>query len=289
MSAKYEFQQLGRGMPGLRGTDHIGITVPNLEQATDFFVNVIGCEQVYDQGPFRAADDWMATHLNVHPRAVMRKLRFFRCFNGSNYEVFEYESPDQVATAPRNSDVGGHHLALYVDDPTLATTAYGGTNRLGTTNFCERSCTSSSQCPLLYTFCSNSRCTDDFCGNASTGAGLFAGCDAGGTNDGTCYPEPNAAGTGVGFGLCFQDGTAANGAACNVGSSRADDPAETCMAGSLCPLIALFATPQCQQACNPSAGNAGCPWATPCVEAFADFPAPFGIGPDRFLGICEPP
>ena len=46
----------------------------------------------------------------------MRKLRFFRCFNGSNYEVFEYESPDQAASAPRNSDVGGHHLALYVDD-----------------------------------------------------------------------------------------------------------------------------------------------------------------------------
>lgn len=32
------------GIPGLRGTDHIGFTVPDLEQAVDFFVNVIGCE-----------------------------------------------------------------------------------------------------------------------------------------------------------------------------------------------------------------------------------------------------
>jgi catechol 2,3-dioxygenase-like lactoylglutathione lyase family enzyme len=116
MSTNRESPQSGRGLPGLRGTDHIGITVPNLEQATDFFVNVIGCEPVYDLGPFSAADEWMSTHLNVHPRAVMRKLRFFRCFNGSNYEVFEYESPDQSTAAPRNSDVGGHHLALYVDD-----------------------------------------------------------------------------------------------------------------------------------------------------------------------------
>lgn len=120
MSAEYAIRQSGRGIPGLRGTDHIGITVPNLEQATDFFVNVIGCEQVYDLGPVHAADDWMATHLNVHPRAVMRKVRFFRCFNGSNYEVFEYEAPDQAASGPRNSDVGGHHLALYVDDVPVA-------------------------------------------------------------------------------------------------------------------------------------------------------------------------
>lgn len=116
MSAKQAIQTPAGGLPGLRGTDHVGITVPDLEQATDFFVNVIGCEQFHDLGPIRAADDWMTTHLNVHPRAVIRKLRFFRCRNGSNYEVFEYESPDQATAVPRNSDIGGHHLALYVDD-----------------------------------------------------------------------------------------------------------------------------------------------------------------------------
>ena len=42
------------GMPGLRGTDHIGFTVPDLAQAVDFFVNVIGCEKFYDLGPFKA-------------------------------------------------------------------------------------------------------------------------------------------------------------------------------------------------------------------------------------------
>ncbi|GAA4356976.1 VOC family protein [Variovorax defluvii] len=104
------------GLPGLRGTDHIGLTVPDLQQATDFFVNIIGCEQFYDVGPFGAEDDWMAVHLNVHPRAVVKKLRFFRCRNGSNYEIFEYSSPDQAQQMPRNSDIGGHHLALYVDD-----------------------------------------------------------------------------------------------------------------------------------------------------------------------------
>ena len=89
------------GMPGLRGTDHIGFTVPDLAQAVDFFVNVIGCEKFYDLGPFQAEDDWMKEHLGVHPRAVMKKLSFLRCGNGSNFELFEYEfaRPEHAPTA----------------------------------------------------------------------------------------------------------------------------------------------------------------------------------------------
>ena len=104
------------GIPGLRGTEHIGFTVPDLEQATRFFVDVIGCQYFFDLGPFAAEDNWMQTHLNVHPRAVMRQLRFFRCQNGPNFEIFQYEAPDQNSRQPANSDIGGHHLAFYVDD-----------------------------------------------------------------------------------------------------------------------------------------------------------------------------
>ena len=104
------------GLPGLRGTDHIGFTVPDIDQAVAFFVDVIGCEPFYELGPFQSDGDWMQTHLNVHPRAVMKKLRFLRCRNGANFELFEYGSPDQNNVPPKNSDVGGHHLAFYVDD-----------------------------------------------------------------------------------------------------------------------------------------------------------------------------
>ena len=104
------------GMPGLRGTDHIGFTVPNLEEAVKFFVDVLGCEPFHSLGPFQSDGDWMQTHLNVHPRAVMKQLRFLRCRNGATFEVFEYDSPDQRREQPKNSDVGGHHIAFYVDD-----------------------------------------------------------------------------------------------------------------------------------------------------------------------------
>lgn len=103
-------------LPGLRGTEHIGFTVPDLEEAHRFFVDVIGCEYVYTLGPFQRDDDWMAEHLNVHPRSVMRELRFFRCGHGPNFEIFQWEPADGQRDQPRNSDLGGHHLAFYVDD-----------------------------------------------------------------------------------------------------------------------------------------------------------------------------
>ena len=33
----------GPGMPGMRGLDHFGLTVPDMEQAVDFFCDVLGC------------------------------------------------------------------------------------------------------------------------------------------------------------------------------------------------------------------------------------------------------
>lgn len=110
------------GIPGLRGTEHIGFTVPDLEQAERFFVDVIGCERIYSLGPFVKDDNWMAENLGVHPRTVMRELRFFRCKFGPNFEIFQYEAADGAAPQPKNSDIGGHHLAFYVDDFEVALT-----------------------------------------------------------------------------------------------------------------------------------------------------------------------
>ena len=41
----------GKVLPGLRGVDHIGITVPDIEQATTFFVDVVGCNMGFKRRP----------------------------------------------------------------------------------------------------------------------------------------------------------------------------------------------------------------------------------------------
>jgi catechol 2,3-dioxygenase-like lactoylglutathione lyase family enzyme len=94
------------GMPGMRGHDHTGITVPDIKQAADFFINVLGCKEAMSFGPF--ADEkgnFMADLLNVNPRAVIKEITLVRCGYGSNIELFQYSSPDQKTVEPKNSDI----------------------------------------------------------------------------------------------------------------------------------------------------------------------------------------
>jgi catechol 2,3-dioxygenase-like lactoylglutathione lyase family enzyme len=109
-----------RWLPGLLGVEHIGVTVPDIEAATAFFVDVLGAELLFEAGPFASEDDWMEKHLGVHPRDVIRRLRMLRLEAGPSVELFEYTAPDQHHARPKNSDGGGHHLAFYVTDMTAA-------------------------------------------------------------------------------------------------------------------------------------------------------------------------
>lgn len=105
------------GLPSLRGHDHTGITVPDIKAAEKFFVEVLGCQKAMSFGPF--ADDkgtFMQDTLNVNPRAVIEQISQVRCGTGSNIELFQYKSPDQKIVMPKNSDIGGYHIAFYVDD-----------------------------------------------------------------------------------------------------------------------------------------------------------------------------
>lgn len=109
-----------KGIPGNRGADHFGFTVPNLKEAVYFFENIIGAEVVYKIGPFVSQDNWMADHLDVDPRTVIPKAAMIRCGKGSNFEIFEFEAPNQEKKMPQNSDWGGRHIALYVEDVYIA-------------------------------------------------------------------------------------------------------------------------------------------------------------------------
>ncbi|MGJ8570071.1 MAG: VOC family protein [Hoeflea sp.] len=104
-------------LPGVRGVNHIGLTVPDIDEAEAFFSDVLGCQKATSFGPFR--DDsgtFMQDLLDVDPRAVVNQITLMRCGFGSNIELFSYDAPDQQTVRPRNSDIGGHHIAFYVDD-----------------------------------------------------------------------------------------------------------------------------------------------------------------------------
>ena len=113
--------------PGLSRVDHIGLTVPNLDAAVSFYTRVFGATELFRLGPFdskqmpRMADgrDWTEAHLNV-PDARLSIAMLQLCPN-LRLELFRYELPvDARTTPPRNCDVGGHHIALRVDNLELA-------------------------------------------------------------------------------------------------------------------------------------------------------------------------
>src|SRR5208282_2210360 len=105
-----------RRVPTVRSVDHVAYTVPDLEQAISFFVDYLGGELIFRDGPFDGTGkDYMRRKLNVHPDATSR-LAMLRMGRDFNLELIEYEAEDQRTTVPRNSDIGASHLALYVDD-----------------------------------------------------------------------------------------------------------------------------------------------------------------------------
>ena len=104
-------------IPGLRGHDHTGITVPDIKQAVEFFTEVVGCKQVMAFGPFAdPKGTFMKDLLGVDPKAVIHQITMVRCGTGSNIELFQYSAPDQKDVQTKNSDVGAFHIAFYVDD-----------------------------------------------------------------------------------------------------------------------------------------------------------------------------
>lgn len=104
-------------LPGMRGVDHIGLTVPDLAEAESFFGDVLGCEKAMSFGPFRDDEGtFMQDLLDVDPRAVIEQITLMRCGFGSNIELFKYTAPDQATVGARNSDIGAFHIAIYVDD-----------------------------------------------------------------------------------------------------------------------------------------------------------------------------
>ena len=107
------------GIPGLAGIEHFGITVPNLEEAKHFFIEILGCDLVFDGGQVDPDPKFMTNNLSVSPSSKL-KYSFLRCKTGPNIEIFEYTAPDQKVICPKNSDVGGHHLAFYVEDIEIA-------------------------------------------------------------------------------------------------------------------------------------------------------------------------
>jgi catechol 2,3-dioxygenase-like lactoylglutathione lyase family enzyme len=94
--------------------DHVGIAVPQLDEAVALLVEVFGAVEHRrgDSSPMAAGAP--ARQFGVHAHATYRVALLG--LGGVHLEVFEFSAPDRVDVAPRPSDVGAAHLALRVPD-----------------------------------------------------------------------------------------------------------------------------------------------------------------------------
>jgi catechol 2,3-dioxygenase-like lactoylglutathione lyase family enzyme len=103
-------------IPTLTNLDHVCITVPDLQQAVEFFVAVMGGEEVMVAGPYEDPEsDWMAEHLRTHPRAKLN-AGLVRMGPSLTLELYEIEAPGASKQAPGTDDVGYLHLSFRVGD-----------------------------------------------------------------------------------------------------------------------------------------------------------------------------
>lgn len=103
----------------VRGIEHVGITVPDVEAAARFLIDAFGAEVLYDMpAPERAADDPYPdeqSRLGVRPGARWITTKVLRLGDGPGIELFEY-ADDEQRPAATPADLGLQHFAVYVDD-----------------------------------------------------------------------------------------------------------------------------------------------------------------------------
>lgn len=99
----------------IRAIEHIGITVPDLELATSFFIDAFGAEKIYDMLDEPLAGPAVESGLGIPEGARIEAIRMLRLGDGPNLELFTYSGAAQrVPVVP--SDYGLQHFCVYVDD-----------------------------------------------------------------------------------------------------------------------------------------------------------------------------
>ena len=105
-------------MSNIHGIDHVGVTVPDIEQATQFFKKALDAEVLYDMltkdEPKRDSPQ-IQTRLGVPSKTAQRAIRMLKLPNGPGLELFEYEKPSQAGPVD-SADIGWTHIAVYVED-----------------------------------------------------------------------------------------------------------------------------------------------------------------------------
>ncbi len=106
-------EAVSAGLPTLVGLDHVEYTVPDIDRTLEFLTGPLG-GVLLSRESLVVEDADLAELLESGAAAVERAA--VRLGPVTNVELRESGAPFRDQPRPRNSDVGGHHLAFYVED-----------------------------------------------------------------------------------------------------------------------------------------------------------------------------
>ncbi len=99
---------MSKGIVSARHVDHVGITVPDLDAAIQFFENALGAELLWNLGPFDETPTGVTIN-SIH-------IAMLRLGPNINVELMAFDADEQRRTMPSNIDYGATHIAFFVDD-----------------------------------------------------------------------------------------------------------------------------------------------------------------------------
>jgi catechol 2,3-dioxygenase-like lactoylglutathione lyase family enzyme len=96
------------GIVSARHVDHVGMTVPNLNQAIHFFEDALGGLLLWRVEPFHE------TATGVPINSV--QIAMLRLGPSLNVELLQFDADQQQRKMPGNIDIGAGHIAFFVED-----------------------------------------------------------------------------------------------------------------------------------------------------------------------------
>jgi catechol 2,3-dioxygenase-like lactoylglutathione lyase family enzyme len=97
------------------GVDHVGINVPDVDAASQFFADLLGAKVVSDFRPGKIPDAWKE-RFHWHKSSEIQRIVMMRLPDRSKIELFEYAGPDISRQQPHEDDASETHIALKARD-----------------------------------------------------------------------------------------------------------------------------------------------------------------------------
>ena len=109
------FSAVRTPLVAISGLDHVGINVPDLTKAIEFFQSTFGAVLESDMTPGAIPAAWK-TAFNWHSSSDLKRFVMMRLPDGTGVEIFQYSGAEIGHDRPHQDDDAATHMALKTRD-----------------------------------------------------------------------------------------------------------------------------------------------------------------------------